>query len=169
MYEVHVHDEQDHLPLDGAFLRAVVERTLQTEGIAAADISIAVLDDAAVHAVNRDYLQHDCPTDVITFPLNDPPFAGFAGENRPLEGEIVISAETACRRAADFDWSPHDELVLYLVHGLLHLAGYDDHSPDDRKAMRKREQTVLALWGLHPRYDETGEPADDSSLPGGSP
>ena len=166
MYEVEIHNAQDLLAVDEVFLREAVEWTLQSEGIAAAEVSIAVIDDAAIHAVNRDHLQHDYPTDVITFPLSDPSQAVGTPEV-PLEAEVVISAETACRRAADFDWSPHDELVLYLVHGLLHLAGYDDHTQDDREAMRKREQSVLAHWNLRPRYDDADASSDHSPASGG--
>ncbi|MFQ5730563.1 MAG: rRNA maturation RNase YbeY [Planctomycetaceae bacterium] len=163
MYDVRLHNAQSHLDVDAGLLRDVVEWTLQSEGIESAEISVAVLDDAAIHALNRDYLDHDCPTDVLSFALSD---AG--GEH--LEGEIILSAETACRWAAEFDWSPHDELVLYLVHGLLHLAGYDDHSPDDRNAMRQREQAVLARWDLRPRFDERAaqSPDDESDTSGGT-
>jgi probable rRNA maturation factor len=63
----------------------------------------------------------------------------------------VVSAETARRRAPEFGWPPHQELTLYLVHGLLHLCGYDDTTPGEEQLMRRRESEVLALLGLKPR------------------
>jgi probable rRNA maturation factor len=136
--------------------------------VTAAEVSVAIVDDPAIHTLNRQFLDHDEPTDVLSFSLHDEKSGGST--EGQIDGEIVLSAETARRRAAEFHWSPRDEVVLYLVHGLLHLAGHDDQTPEDRTAMRTREQTVLAHWGLSPRYDEDGPasavqrgPADSNS------
>jgi probable rRNA maturation factor len=71
-----------------------------------------------------------------------------------LEGEIIVSAETAATAAQRFGWSSDDELLLYVVHGTLHLVGYDDTNPPARSEMRSKEQLYLAEFGLDPRYDE---------------
>lgn len=164
MIQVHIYNDQTHIDLDQPFLIEVVEKTLTHEGINAAEISLAIVDDATIHQVNREHLQHDYPTDVISFRLDD----SDSDENFSIpvkspgfEGEIVISAETAARRAGEFDWSPGEEVVLYLVHGLLHLAGYDDRTPDDRRRMQAAEISNLSRWNLTPRYDVA--PADRSS------
>ena len=114
---------------------------LAGEGVHRATISVALVDDAAIHALNRRFLDHDWPTDVITFPLSE-------GDEPVLAGELVVSAETAAATARAAGVAPWHELALYLVHGLLHLLGYDDSADDDRHAMRRREDEVLSRLGL---------------------
>ena len=69
---------------------------------------------------------------------------------KTVEGELIVSTETALREAAAHGWSPHDEVLLYVVHGVLHLCGYDDLTDEARPAMRVREREVLAGWQLVP-------------------
>ena len=166
MIQVHIHNDQSHIDLDEPFLVEVVQQTLGGEGVTNAEISLAIVDDATIHQVNREHLQHDYPTDVISFRLDDSDSDenfSFPGETPDFEGEIVISAETATRRAGEFDWSPADEVVLYLVHGLLHLAGYDDRTPDDRRRMQEAEISNLSRWNLTPRYDDAPSSPDGAS------
>ena len=86
-----------------------------------ATISVAVVDDDAISELNGEFLGHQGPTDVLSFVLEQ-------GEDF-LDGEVVVSAETAQRAAAEFGWSAAEELLLYVIHGALHLAGYDDATP----------------------------------------
>ncbi|MCX7417380.1 MAG: rRNA maturation RNase YbeY [Planctomycetia bacterium] len=65
-----------------------------------------------------------------------------------LWGDIVVSTETAARVSREFGWTPRQELAYYVIHGLLHLSGYDDHSPADRRKMRGRERSLLKSIGL---------------------
>ncbi len=139
--EVAINNSQRHLAVDPASLERLVRRVLQGEAIEHAEISIALVDDAAIHALNRRHLDHDWPTDVITFPLSDP-------DDQTLAGEVVISAEMAVTTAKRVGAPAEAELALYLVHGLLHLCGYDDHEPEDRQRMRRREDEILAREGL---------------------
>lgn len=144
--EIDISDRQTQLAVDLRRLREVVRHVLVEEGLPAARISLALVDDAAIHRLNREFLGHDYPTDVISFVLDQsPPGApGF------LEGELVVSTETASRAAPAHGWTPHDELLLYVVHGLLHLCGYDDLADEARPAMRRRERQLLANWHLTP-------------------
>lgn len=161
-YRVEIANSQAGVEIDEGFLREVVSRTLAEEGVVRADISVAIVDDPTIHDLNRRHLAHDEPTDVLSFLLSGDAgepgadqrgsASGCRGAGKSLEGEVIASAETALRRAPDFAWSPHDELVLYIVHGLLHLAGYDDLTPAEKRLMRRRERAILALWGLAPRY-----------------
>lgn len=113
---------------------------LEGEGVLAARLSLAIVDDATSHDLNRRFLEHDYPTDVLSFPLEEGPDL--------LEGEIVVSADQAARVGADYGWSAEAELMLYVIHGVLHLTGYDDHSEHDRRRMRQREQHYLKQLGL---------------------
>ena len=140
MIQVQVNIQQRVLPLDEQWLRQIVTVVLSGEGAASASVSVAVLDDKAIHELNRRYLHHDYPTDVLSFVLEE----GDQG----LEGEVIVSAETAAREAAGFGWSAADELALYVVHGTLHLLGYDDHEDSDIAAMRAKERHYLARMGI---------------------
>lgn len=151
MHRIEVSSRQSVLRVNARQLRDGVRRTLQCERVPEADVSVAVVDDVAIHQLNRRFLRHDYPTDVLSFLLEreGPPGRRRA---RRIEGEIVVSAETALRRAAEFDWHPTWELLLYIVHGTLHLCGYNDHTPAERRCMRDRERAVLQNWGMTPSY-----------------
>jgi probable rRNA maturation factor len=137
---VEIADHQIHLPIDAAALAALTRRALRGEGVARATISIALVDDATIHDLNRRHLGHDWPTDVITFRLSGP-------DEAELAAELVLSAEMAATTAREAGVHPGDELTLYLVHGLLHLCGFDDTSAEAAAAMRRREAEVLAREG----------------------
>jgi probable rRNA maturation factor len=136
------------LSRDHARLRRAVRQVLTSAGINKAEISIAIVSDEQMHALNRQYLQHDYPTDVLSFVLEHDEAAGS------LEGEIIVSAHYAAREAARYGWTAADELLLYAIHGALHLTGHDDTTPDAQQAMRAAETEHLAALGLKHRYDE---------------
>jgi probable rRNA maturation factor len=144
--KVALNNQQQAQPVDRAQLKEAAKRVLAGEGIDNASISLAVVDDANMHRLNRQYLQHDYPTDVLSFLLED--------EDDRLEGEIIISADYAAREAAHFGWTPQQEMLLYVIHGTLHLAGYDDLEPDLKTEMRAKEREYLATFGLTPTYDD---------------
>ena len=106
--------------------------------------------------MNRRHLGHDWPTDVIAFGLSDP------GEPI-LSGEVVLSAEMAAATARAAGTDPEAELALYLVHGLLHLCGYDDHSAEDVAAIRRREGEILASAGLINTFPMVGPTGPDGA------
>lgn len=133
--QVALADEQSALVVDRQALVDAVRTVLAGEDIASAQISVAIVDDATIHAVNREFLAHDYATDVLSFVLSEP--------EEPLEGEIVASAETALATARRLGVDPARELLLYVVHGALHLAGYDDVNPASRAVMRRRESYYL--------------------------
>jgi probable rRNA maturation factor len=117
--------------------RAIVTKICGNEGIHSGCVSVAIVDDAAIHALNRKYLDHDDPTDVLSFVFERS--AGY------LEGEIVVSAQTARERATEFGLQADSELILYLIHGTLHLVGYGDKDEHERHRMRERERHYLRI------------------------
>jgi probable rRNA maturation factor len=135
--EVEISNTQSHLRLEPGGLDRLVRRVLAAQGHSRASISIAVVDNSTIHTINQAHLGHDWPTDVITFPLADP-------DEPVLTGELVISAEMACTSARELGVEPGDELALYVVHGLLHLCGFDDHDDSARSRMRQREAELLS-------------------------
>ena len=135
---------EHEVPFNATRLKKAVRAILKDAAIGDGEISIAVVSDAEMHLLNRKYLEHDYPTDVLSFVLEER--AGY------LEGEVIVSSEYAAQEAERFGWSMDDELLLYVIHGTLHLVGEDDLTPDAKQQMRQREQHYLAKFDLTPRY-----------------
>jgi len=151
-YVVRVADQQSQLAISADKLRRFAKVVLSAEGVRTATISIALVDNAAIHRLNRRHLNHDYPTDVLSFLFesDDPPAPANGMPAKHIDGEVIVSAEMAGQSAERYGWSAHDELTLYLVHGLLHLCGYDDLTERKRAAMRKREEGILRLLRIDP-------------------
>jgi probable rRNA maturation factor len=126
-----------------------VQHVLQRESIASAEIGVAIVDDARIHELNVQSLGHDYPTDVLSFPLST--------HDQPLQGEIAVSLDKARAQAAGYGWTVQDELLLYVVHGVLHLAGYDDQDQPSALRMQARQRELLVDLGLCPRDDQLQE------------
>ena len=111
-------------------MRRTVQVILDALGNRDAELSILIVDDEQIAELNRTYLQREGPTNVIAFPMN----AGeFAKLNPHLIGDVVISVETARKEACSADMSFDDRFDELLIHGILHLFGYD-HETDQRQA-----------------------------------
>ncbi len=136
MFRIAIANEQRQVRIDRARLRRITRAVLGGEGVTDAEISLAFVDDHTIQCLNRQFLSHDEATDVISFPMNEP--------GAPLQGELVISAETAKRVAKSLRHPVQEELDLYLIHGLLHLCGYDDLTTAKRRAMRVQERHYLS-------------------------
>jgi probable rRNA maturation factor len=137
---IQVANEQSSLAIDEPRLIAAVHSVLEDSEYQTASISIAIVDDPTIHQLNRQCLQHDYPTDILSFFLD-------ASETH-LEGELVASSETAIRNAVEYDWPATDELQLYLIHGALHLIGFRDKSADQSAAMVAAEKIHLEKLGI---------------------
>ncbi len=116
-------------------LTDVVREILLDHQVESGEVSLAVIDDSTMHELNRQHLDHDYPTDVLSFVLEQ--------DGSYLEGEVIVSCDTATTIAPEYGWKATDELLLYFIHGCLHLVGYDDHSDVDRAAMRQQEAEYL--------------------------
>src|SRR5438552_3790396 len=128
MPKVAIASPQEIVPLDRGRLREVARAVLAGESVADYEISLAFVDNATIHRLNKQFLDHDEPTDVLSFPLSDP-------SARKLAGEVVIGAEVALEQAQARGHDVHAELALYVIHGLLHLCGYDDKGAANAKEM----------------------------------
>lgn len=199
-YEIDISNRQQVVPVDLEALRAAVQSALEIEQVRSAVLSISLVDNATIHTMNRDHLQHDYPTDVISFQLDfrsdgddDSDFDDTDDENADcdednseddeecdesdtespsdessdadeladkdsngqqfraagaaIEGEIIASVEMAAQMAGDAGWDVQSELTLYVIHGMLHICGYDDLTDDERVLMRSREAAILTALG----------------------
>jgi probable rRNA maturation factor len=139
MIKVSIASPQQQVPVDRGHYRHAVRTVLEGEGIKNAEISLAFVDNPTMQRLNRQFLNHDEPTDVLSFPLS---------QSRTLEGELILGAEVALAEAQTRGHDVRAELTLYIVHGLLHLCGYDDHTAHDAREMRRRVCLYLEKLGL---------------------
>ena len=121
-------------------LRRTAESALSALGRADRDVHVTIVNDSAIRRLNARYLRRRKTTDVLAFDLAAP------GPS-PLMGEVVVCADTARRQARCVGVSVALELDLLVVHGLLHLAGWDDHEPRGARLMHEREREILAEAG----------------------
>jgi probable rRNA maturation factor len=132
---IHITDRQKTLKVDRRRMRQVVRAIVRDAGIAQATISIAIVDDATIARLHQQFLDDPTPTDVLSFVLER--------TDESLEGEVVASADTAKACAPKYKSTPEEELLLYVIHGTLHLVGYDDTTPRKRAVMRKKEKEYM--------------------------
>jgi probable rRNA maturation factor len=141
MVRISIANQQEAVPLDRGQIRALVRAVLDGENEEDAELSLAFVDNDTIHRLNLRYLNHDEPTDVLSFPLSAP------GAER-LSGELVVGAEVARAEAEERGHDAQAELALYVIHGLLHLCGYGDKSAAETALMRERERHYLRELGL---------------------
>jgi probable rRNA maturation factor len=121
-----------------------VQRVLKVEKIQRATVNVVFVGSHYSRVLNRKYLAHDCVTDVLSFTLEP-------AEN--LEGEIYVNADRARQQAKEYGVSAANELARLVIHGTLHLLGYDDRTPRGVKRMRTQEEQHLQYW-FRGRSDE---------------
>lgn len=121
--------------LDAARLERLVQAVIDGEGVTLQYLGIILADHDLVLALNRSYLQHDYLTDVLAFPLEETPGV--------VDGEVYVDLDTAAERHAEFGHTFEEEARRYVVHGLLHLLGYDDATPEGKAAMHTLEDRYL--------------------------
>jgi len=115
----------------------LAEHVLEAEGTVWTGIGIVLTRHDRLRTLNRDFLKHDLNTDVLSFLLE----TSDAG----IEGEIYVDLETAIERHAEFDSSIEKEIERYVVHGLLHLAGHKDDTPEKKEKMHALESNYLLM------------------------
>ena len=135
-------DVQEAMIVNLEKVRSVCERILDDSGIRSGKISVVLVDGKTIQQYNRDFLQHDYPTDTISFPIEDRRNEGY------LEGDVLVCPEMAMERAKEFDWTAEEEFLLYVVHGMLHLCGFDDTTPKQQATMQEKEREYLATLGI---------------------
>jgi probable rRNA maturation factor len=128
-------------------LGAVVELALRGEG-ASGELTLVITDDQGIQELNRDFLGHDAPTDVLAFGAREDggPFV-TAPEAGGYLGDVIVSLPRATAQAAEMGHSLQQELDLLIVHGVLHLLGYDHASEEDKARMWARQSAILdEVW-----------------------
>jgi len=117
-------------------IAALTAFAARAEGTAVADVDVAVVCSREIAGLNRRYLHHGGPTDVLSFDLSE-------GPRRGLSGQIVVCGDVAARQGPLHGQSVRRELLLYVLHGLLHLMGYEDRTVRGAVRMHAREEEIL--------------------------
>ena len=123
-------------PIDRRATTAWIQRVARTYGRTLGDVSYLFCDDEHILEVNRQFLQHDYYTDIITFDYD---------EGNTLNGDLVISLDTVRSNAEGLGKSYDEELHRVIIHGVLHLCGLNDKGPGERELMEAAENRALAL------------------------
>ncbi len=160
-YDIQVHNKHACECVDVSMLQEGIRETLRRFDTAGADLSVAVVSDTEIAELHEKYMNIKGATDVLTFDLAGQHHAGaraadstgFAGTTRcaggrHVEGEIVVSADTAKRRAEEHAHPVAAELALYVVHGTLHLLGMDDATEQQAMKMHEMEDEILTAIGV---------------------
>jgi probable rRNA maturation factor len=140
------HDHQSTRPIPQKRLSKLVTQILARElELESFQLSFVFIEPVEMARLNEKFLGHAGPTDVITFDYAE-------GGSKMLCGEIVICVQIAVEQALAFNTRWQDELLRYIIHGILHLIGYDDTTPKARRKMKRLENTLVKTFGSkHPR------------------
>ena len=125
-------------------IQVLAQKILAASGVPAAELSLDLVGDRRIRRLNRQYRGRDDPTDVLAFPMQE-----VVGPTSSLLGDVVISLHTAARQAEARGHSLEHEVVMLLIHGTLHLCGYD-HERGAREARRMRRKELAILESLKP-------------------
>jgi rRNA maturation RNase YbeY len=141
-------DEEFKSQLKSAWLKNVIRQILQAEKVGTkSEVSLVLTGDEKIRELNKQYLKEDRPTDVLSFPMNEQiktrtVFVNIPDGKRHL-GEVIISYPQAIRQAAEHGHSTKREIIILLIHGVLHLLGYDHDIPVRKKVMNRKESAIL--------------------------
>ena len=151
-HNIEVSDEQK-IPVDPSMLVAVAQEIFEDFGFEKSELSIALVDDANIRRINNEYLQHDYETDVISFVIE-------ATEDS-IVGQLIVSTETAQKVADKIGIPMEHELMLYVVHGTLHLVGLDDMDESSAAKMRVAETDYLKRFDIEHVWETDLETSED--------
>jgi probable rRNA maturation factor len=134
-------------PFSTDLLERAARAVLDLSGVPDADLTIVLVDQARIQALNRDFLAHDAPTDVLSFPADEPdPETG-----RSYLGDVAISLTTAAEQAAERGHPVEQEMQLLVVHGILHLLGHDHAGAGEKERMWAAQAQSLERLGVSPK------------------
>ena len=130
-------EEELSLPLpDNKKTGKWIEQVIASHGHTTGDIGYLFCSDNKILEINKQYLQHDYYTDIITFDYS---------EDKEVSGDMFISVETVNSNAKLFDVDYEEELLRVIIHGILHLCGYKDETDEEKETMRKLENEALTM------------------------
>jgi probable rRNA maturation factor len=135
---IQITDNQTDLLINFNQVERITEEVLKLEQEVCDEVSVCFVDTSTICTLHQDFFDDPSPTDCISFPLDEEPDLTYR-----LLGEIFVCPKTALDYAAEHQLNPYEETTLYIIHGLLHLIGYDDLDEEDSLLMRAAEQRHL--------------------------
>ncbi|MCX5916737.1 MAG: rRNA maturation RNase YbeY [Deltaproteobacteria bacterium] len=152
--KVSVLNRQDRVSVDRRKIGAAARRILKTLGYEGYELTVVLADDREVTRLNRQYFRRNRSTNVISFPMMDGSPLSLRAR---MLGEVVISAETAERDAEEAGKKGEEEILFLLIHGILHLAGYDhEGTKGERLHMETKEREIFSLLKHPPSRKSSG-------------
>ncbi len=139
----------DSIDVSLSRLKKLVKAICDRFKLSMATVSIAIVDDAQIRKVSKQFLNRNCPTDCLSFDLSDP------DTRLPKSFELVVNAEMAVKEANLRGYSGEAELALYITHGLLHNLGFDDTEQTQAKKMHQTEDEILQQLGYGMVYNKS--------------
>ncbi|UCE05971.1 MAG: rRNA maturation RNase YbeY [bacterium] len=136
-YRINVESIYPDVKIELQMIKNLVKTVLSEEGISQAEINIILANDKYIIKLNQDFLNKDITTDVLSFNLEDEP-------HNQIEGEVYVNIEQIKRQARDFQVTFREELFRILIHGVLHLIGFNDQKDEEKAIMTKKEDNYLA-------------------------
>ena len=143
-HRIEISDQQQR-PVDFEDCISVARMILDDFGFDQSEISIALVDDPTIRDLNKQYLNHDYETDVISFVLEE--------SDTALTGQLLVSTDTAEKMGQQIGVPMRHELLLYVIHGMLHLVGFDDTDPESAEKMRAAEADYLGRFGIKHHWE----------------
>jgi len=138
MIKVQLFDQQSDLVIDPKSAKKVVSAVLDLEQSQADELSIYFVDTKEICRLHEEFFDDPSVTDCISFPMDSDKSLGYQ-----FLGEVFVCPKTAINYVAERGSDPYIEATLYVVHGILHLLGYDDIAEEDEKVMREKEHTIM--------------------------
>lgn len=138
--QIEVFSKQRVCKIEKASVKLAAQAILEKEKVSTDELSLYFVGSKEISSLHEKFFQDPSITDCITFPVDGPK---KAGDGYSVLGEVFICPQVAFSYAQERDLPPLEELTLYLVHGLLHLMGYEDLSPEGKRSMRKKEKSCM--------------------------
>lgn len=139
--KITINNLQNKIPVSHKEIKRLAETVLGDDRCCRDDASIILTTDKEIRKLNKRFMRKNSATDVLAFSFREGDFSNVNPAS--LLGDVVVSIDAAILNAKIYKTTPQKELYLYIIHGLLHLLGYDDITPRKRAAMRKKEQYYL--------------------------
>ena len=143
-HRIEISDQQQRA-VDFEDCTKVARMIVDDFGFDQSEISIAFVDDPTIRDLNKQYLNHDYETDVISFVLEE--------SETTLTGQLLVSTDTAEKMGQQIGVPMEHEVLLYVIHGMLHLVGFDDTDPESAEKMRAAEADYLGRFGIKHHWE----------------
>jgi rRNA maturation RNase YbeY len=135
-------NRQDHHSISPEKVRQTAQKLLDALKCPDSELSLVLTDDSEIAVLNKEYLNHEGATNVISFPMQE---GDFSGINPQILGDVVISLDTALKEAEQAEMSMEERLNELLIHGILHLLGYDHEIKEDEDEMEEKSRELKEM------------------------